>query len=48
MVDGMRFIEVLKGVAGKRLTYKALIGKGGSPTNLLGLDSSGESESRPN
>jgi hypothetical protein len=48
MDDGMRFIEVLKGAEGTRLTYKALIGKGGFATNLLDNGNSGASESRPN
>jgi hypothetical protein len=48
MNDGMRFDAVIGKIVGKRLTYKALIGKKGFPTNLLDLDSSEESESLPN
>jgi len=32
--DGGRFVNVLRNVRGKRLTYKALIGKR-TPTNVL-------------
>ena len=48
MNDGMRFDAVIGKIVGKRLTYKALIGKKGFPTNLLDLASSEESESLPN
>ncbi len=45
--DGRRFVLALRGMAGKRLTYKSLTGK----TSLEGLaeiDSDGASESLPN
>ena len=48
MNDGSRFTTLIGQIVGKRLTYKQLIGKGGFPTNLLDLDNSGASESRPN